>query len=83
MNRILKTKNDILVEEIREIPADFGENQAKKDIDKFEENLIEIFNNNEEDLIFEKRTLEALERVESRSIKGMTKSQFLNELDSW
>lgn len=83
MNRILKTKNDILVEEIREIPADFGENQAKKDIDKFEENLIEIFNNNEEDLIFEKRTREALERVESRGIKGMTKSQFLNELDSW
>ncbi|MBR0271428.1 MAG: hypothetical protein IJQ68_05480 [Methanobrevibacter sp.] len=83
MNRILQARNDILVEEVHEIPMDFGKTQAQKDLNQFEENLIELFNSDEEDLIFEQRTREALERVENRGIKGMTESQFLDELDSW
>lgn len=83
MSRLLQARNDILVEEIHEIPINFGETQAQKDLNQFEKNLIDIFNIDDEDLVFEQRTREALERVESRGIKGMTKSQFLDELDSW
>jgi len=80
MSRLLQVRNDILVEEPR-LPIDLGRTQAQKDLNQFEKNLIELFNN--DDLIFEQRTREALERVESRGIKGMTESQFLDELDSW
>ena len=36
-----------------------------------------------DDDVFEKRTREALARVESSDDRGMSKSQFLDELDSW
>lgn len=82
MSRLLQVRNDILVEEPR-LPIDLGRTQAQKDLNQFEKNLIELFNSDENDLVFEQRTREALERVESRGIKGMTESQFLDELDSW
>ena len=44
---------------------------------------LNIVHDVDEDLIFEKRTAEALERVESRGVKGVSASQFLKELDSW
>jgi uncharacterized protein YpuA (DUF1002 family) len=80
MSRLLFNHNDILVEEQR-LPLDFGETQAQKDLNQFEENLVEIFNSDDEDLIFEQRTREALDRVEARGIKGVPASQFLEELD--
>ena len=82
MSRLLLNPNDILVEE-QGLPLDFGETQAQKDLNQFEENLVEIFNSNDEDLIFEQRTREALDRVEARGIKGVPASQFLEELDQW
>ena len=80
MSRLLFNHNDILVEE-RGLPLDFGETQAQKDLNQFEKNLVEIFNSDDEDLIFEQRTREALDRVEARGIKGVPASQFLKELD--
>ena len=82
MKRILSVKNGILIEETPMFPADFGKNQAKKDLKEFKEKLIDAFNS-DDDVVFEKRTREALERVESRDEKGMSKSEFLEELDSW
>lgn len=79
MNKLLFNYNDILVEESR-LPLDFGETQAQKDLNQFKENLIDSFN---DDGVFEERTREALARVESSDEKGMSKSQFLDELDSW
>lgn len=37
----------------------------------------------EEDSDFYKRTREALDRVENSDVKGISESQFLDELDSW
>ena len=82
MKRILSVKNGILIEETPMFPADFGKKQAKKDLKEFKEKLIDAFNS-DDDVVFEKRTREALERVESRDEKGMSKSEFLEELDSW
>lgn len=80
MNKLLFNYNDILVEE-SQLPLDFGETQAQKDLEQFKENLIDAFNNDDD--VFEKRTREALARVESSDNKGMSKSQFLDELNSW
>lgn len=80
MSRMLFNYNDILVEDPQS-PLNFGETQAQKDLEEFKENLIEAFNN--EDTIFEKRTREALERVESRGIKGKPANEFLKGMDSW
>lgn len=44
MSRLLQVRNDILVEEVHEVPINFGEDQAQKDLNQFEKNLIEIFN---------------------------------------
>lgn len=82
MGRLVFNHNDILVEEPR-LPSDFGETQAQKDLNQFEKNLIEIFNSDDEDLVFEQRTREALDRVEARGSKGVPASQFLEEMDSW
>lgn len=80
MNKLLFNYNDILVEESR-LPLDFGETQAQKDLNHFKENLIAVFNSDDD--VFERRTREALARVESSDDVGMSKSQFLDELDSW
>lgn len=80
MNKLLFNYDDILVEESR-LPLDFGQTQAQKDLNQFKENLIDAFNS--DDAIFEKRTRDALARVESSDDEGMSKSQFLDELDSW
>ncbi len=80
MNKLLFSYNDILVEDSR-LPVDFGETQAQKDLNQFKENLIDVFNSDDD--VFEKRTREALARVESSDDRGMSKSQFLDELDSW
>ena len=81
MKRLLRTYNDILIEETPHLPLDFGETQAQKDLNQFKENLIDAFNSDDD--VFEKRTCEALKRVESRGIKGVPARQFLKELDSW
>lgn len=47
MRRLLKQKNSILVEENHILPVNFGKIQAKKDLQKFEENL---FNDEENEL---------------------------------
>lgn len=73
MENILRPKNSIMVE--NDIPSDYGIVKARKALD--------IVHDVDEDLIFEKRTAEALERVESRGVKGVSASQFLKELDSW
>lgn len=80
MSRMLFNYNDILVED-PQLHVNFGEAQAQKDLEEFKETLIESFNN--EDAVFEQRTREALERVESRGIKGKPASEFLKEMDSW
>ena len=80
MSRLLFNHNDILVEE-SSLPLDFGETQAQKDLNQFKEDLIEVFNSDDD--VFEKRTREALARVESSDDVGMSKNQFLDELDSW
>ena len=36
-----------------------------------------------DDIIFETRTREALERVEKRGVKGVSAKEFLKELDTW
>ena len=82
MNRLLLARNNILVEETPQVPLNFGEIQAQNDIKQFEENLHNIFSDDEE-FIFEKRTREALERVECRGVNAKSKSQFLEELYSW
>ena len=73
MENILRPKNSIMVE--NDIPSDYGIVKAKE--------ALNIVHDVDEDLIFEKRTAEALERVESRGVKGVSASQFLKELDSW
>lgn len=75
MRKILPFKNGILIEETSMFPADFGKNQAQKDLKEFEEKLIDAFNS--DDAVFEQRTREALESVESKDEKGMSKSEFL------
>lgn len=80
MDKLLFNYNDILVEE-SSLPLDFGETQAQKDLNQFKEDLIEVFNSDDD--VFEKRTREALARVESSDDVGMSKNQFLDELDSW
>ena len=73
MENILRPKNSILVE--NDLPRDYGIIKAREALDSVRDV--------DEDLIFEKRTTEALERVESRGVKGIPVSQFLKELDSW
>ena len=80
MSKLLFNYDDILVEESR-LPLNFDQTQAQKDLNQFKENLIDAFNS--DDAIFEKRTRDALARVESSDDEGMSKSQFLDELDSW
>lgn len=80
MKKLVLTRNNILVEDFPQLPLNFGDIQAQKDLEKFKKNLIETFNDDE---IFEKRTREALARVEYSDVKGMSESQFLDELDSW
>lgn len=81
MSRMLFEYNDILVEEQHQ--SHFGETQAQKDLEEFKETLIEVFNN--DDAVFQQRTRESLERVESREIKrkSLKKSNPIRLADSF
>lgn len=76
MSRLLFNYNDVLVEE-PQYPLNFGETQAQKDLEEFKETLIEAFN---DDAVFEQRTCEVLERVESRGNKGKLASEDMDSL---
>ena len=70
MKRALSVKNGILIEETPMFPADFGKNQAQKDLKEFEKNLINAFNNDKvsDELIDELDAIES-EMVNGKSIK--------------
>lgn len=44
MKKLLFARNNILVEETPQVPLNFGEIQAKKDLESFRDNLIKTFN---------------------------------------
>lgn len=73
MDNILRPKNSILVE--NDLPRDYGIIKARE--------ALESAHAVDEDLVFEQRTREALDRVEARGSKGVPASQFLEEMDSW
>ena len=64
------------------------ENKSKEKGISFDDLVNELLEHglkysDEEDKIFEQRTRDALERVESRGIKGKPASEFLKEMESW
>lgn len=60
--------------DITHISENFGINEIRKAV-----NIDYV----DDDAIFEERTREALIRVENNNVKGMSKDEFLKELDSW
>ena len=72
LNKLLFNYNDILVEE-PQLPLDFGETQAQKDLSQFKENLINVFNDDcEEYYVFLNELKKLHDKVEAGDLSDFT-----------